>query len=137
MSGFDSAVKRFADKALGRVRKTRSGFAETLFQAVVDGTPINTGRLRANWQAASGSAPQGETGLRGEDAVTREIASAASSLGDRDGEILLVNNLPYARAVEYGAGTPTGWTAPAGMVRGALAEAPALLGQAAGKVKSS
>lgn len=133
MSDFEAAVKKFADQALDRVQKTRNGFVENLFQSVVDQTPVDTGALRANWQAASGHAPTGETGPRGEDAVKSEIVASTASLGQRDGEVLLVNNLPYARTVEYGS-TATG-RAPAGMVRGALAEAPWLLDQAAGKVK--
>ena len=135
MSGFDAAVRKFTGKALDRVRKTRNGFVENLFQAVVDETPVDTGALRANWQAASGRPPAGETGPRGEGAVKTEIASVAASLGDHDGEVLLVNNSPYARAVEYG--SFAAGRAPAGMVRGALAEAPGLLNRAAGKVKSS
>lgn len=142
MSGFDAAVNKFAAKALDRVRRTRGGFVENLFQAVVDHTPVDTGMLRSNWQSASGRRPQGLSGLRGESAVEAEIASAAASVGDNDGEMFLVNNLPYAAAVEYGyhgAGGPAEESrkSPAGMLRGALAEAPALLGRAAGKVKSS
>lgn len=134
MSGFEASVKNFADKALDRVQKTRAGFVENLFQSVVDQTPVDTGALRANWQAVSGQAPTGAAGPRGEDAVKSEIAASAASPGHRDGEVLLVNNLPYARAVEYGS-TAAG-RAPAGMVRGALAEAPGFLALAAGKVKS-
>lgn len=137
MSGFDASAKKFTQKALGRVRRTRNDFVENLFQTVIDRTPVATGKLRANWRAASGEAPAGESEGRSGDAAASEIRAAASSLGDRDGEILLVNNLPYARAVEYGAYPTENRTAPAGMVRGALAEAPAILVRAAGKVKSA
>ncbi|MDR2945995.1 MAG: hypothetical protein LBV79_04540 [Candidatus Adiutrix sp.] len=133
MSGFESAIQKFAARACACVRKTRSGFVENLLQSVLEQTPVATGLLRANWQAASGHAPQGRCALRSESAVRSEIVAASEALNDTDGEVFLVNNLLYARAVEYG--TAGGQAAPAGMLRGALAEAPAILNRAAGKVK--
>ena len=75
-----------------------------LFSAVVLRTPVDTGMLRGNWQVGIGSMPTGtvanpdKTGGR----VLQEIASKTAK-AEWGTSIFLVNNLPYASVVEYGA----------------------------------
>ena len=86
---------------------------------VVERTPVDTGRARANWQANIGPQPQSQGG---------DIATtvAALTLGDT---AWLANGLPYIRVLEYGEfpNPPKGGTgktvggfstqAPSGMIR--------------------
>lgn len=60
-------------------------------------TPVDTGRLRANWQFGVGSAPRGVLEL-GVDAKLTAIGGGAGA-----GRVyFVVNNLPYARRIEFG-----------------------------------
>jgi hypothetical protein len=75
-------------------------------RAIVMRTPVDTGRLRANWQFGAGHIPTGEiddvdpaSGLGGP-TEDRLATGARSALA---GTIhYIVNNLPYAATIEYG-----------------------------------
>jgi hypothetical protein len=75
-----------------------------LFTAVVKRTPVDTGMLRANWQVGLGTAPVGtvsapdKTGSRAQVEIAAKASQAVWGTS-----IFLVNNLPYATVVEYGA----------------------------------
>lgn len=93
-------------------------------QGVIMNTPVDTGRLRGNWQFGK-VFPKGElTGLdtSGAAAIAR-IAGQVTSL-KAGGECWIVNNLPYAGAIEYG---HSRIKAPQGMVRITLANLPAAI----------
>ena len=97
-----------------------------LFQKIVDGTPVDTGRARGNWFVTRGS-PSDETaeigGPPGGDNAA--IGTAASmerleqlQVGDGFDIYWIVNNLPYIVPLEEGTSTQ----APQGWIRIALAE---------------
>lgn len=77
------------------------------------------GRLRANWTVSLGApstAVVDGTDQSGQHAIQQGLAVIQHADGVQD--IFLVNNLPYARAIEYGHSKQ----APAGMVRVTVAE---------------
>lgn len=77
------------------------------------------GRFRANWIVSLGG-PTAATTATPDKAGQATIAKGITVITHADGEqdIYIVNNLPYARALEYGHSKQ----APAGMVRITLAE---------------
>lgn len=109
-ANFAKLLKRAGDKADLVVRKS----ALALGQSLVDKSPVDTGRFRANWQYGSqrvntdtGSAADG-SGRSAMGRIATEIANWKAGQ-----TIYLTNSLPYARALEYGHSKQ----APQGMVR--------------------
>ena len=106
-----------------------------LFTRVIQKSPVDTGRLRANWFPSFGTYAETTTedvDPSGSGAVSR-ASDAVLSYKVRDGIVYLTNSLPYARVIEYGeypnppkSGTKTsgGFStqAPQGMVRVSAAE---------------
>jgi len=110
-------------KQLERATLNLKGYAEeqvkgTLFSLtsrVIKETPVDTGRLRNNWQSSLGAPLRGE--LSGTDATgAGAIRRAAATIDKMDigDTFYMTNNLPYAARIEY-----EGWSpqAPAGMLR--------------------
>jgi hypothetical protein len=104
--------------------------AIALFTDIIMQTPVDQGRLRANWNCSL-SAPDEGTSLAWDDSGSYTISKMTSSvlaMSVKD-TVYLTNALPYAATVEYGLypnppKRPTGKTAggysiqaPAGMVR--------------------
>ena len=97
-----------------------------VFSATMTRTPVDTGRLRGNWQAAIDREPKGTVDRNASAAMSE---ARAVTQGFKEGSIFLVNNLPYAAVVEfglYGDGPKTfgGFSkqAPRGMLRVSAAE---------------
>ncbi len=98
-------------------------------QAVVMGTPVDTGRARSNWIAQIGSAPSGTvepyapgeagstTGANSQAALDQ--AEAVISGYNSGQEIHITNNLPYIQRLNDGYSAQ----APANFVEQAVAEA--------------
>ena len=105
--------------------KLRSS-AIAVLSSVVKRTPVDTGRLRGNWQVDVNSAPSGvvEEGMAHQtiNAGKRKINKAKG--GDT---IYIVNNLPYANAIEWGHGENN---EPGGMVGVTVAEFKRIVGDA-------
>lgn len=108
-------LSRFVDKTVAELDRVKRAVALELFTSIVYDTPVDTGRLRGNWQISIGSPlvgvvdkldPSGEQ-------VTREIAAVVGESKLKD-VLILRNNLPYAYRIEY-----EGWSrkAPDGMMR--------------------
>ncbi len=121
-------VRRIVIDVFGRVIfKTPVG-NPTIWKPLPSGKPRKPppgyvgGRLRGNWQASVGIPAMGELPLRGEAEATGAAAATATAWNG-EGSIFLVNNLPYAEAVEDGHSTQT----PAGMVRVTLVEYPGIV----------
>ncbi len=103
-----------------------------LFSGVINRTPVDTGRLRGNWQASLDTPASGTTERTGEAGALAE-ARAVTALAPSNA-YFLTNNLPYAAVAEFGLwGTGDGATnkttrdgysiqAPYGMVRVTVAE---------------
>ena len=77
-----------------------------LFSGIIKATPVDTGRLRGNWQTSVGSpaigtverldpTPQGSGG-------GAAIAEVRANMGGAGKVTWLTNNLPYASVVEFG-----------------------------------
>jgi len=111
------------DKTLPDAVLNLTGWAEdkvrgTLFSLtsrVIKETPVDTGRLRNNWQSSIGRALKSElsgTDRSGAGAINRAAGIIGNmELGDT---FYFTNNLPYAARIEYQAYSAQ---APAGMLR--------------------
>lgn len=110
IASFQTAVGKEADKVL------RSS-ALAVFTKVVKRTPVDTGRLRGNWQVGINSAPSGVIEEEG-GSVTLNQARIAMSKASAGNDVYIVNNLPYAMAIENGSSDQ----APKGMVKVTVAE---------------
>ncbi len=113
MMGFKAAVKAYGVNALIRVDKIRRASVLELFSLVIQGTPVDTGHLRGNWQVSLNSPILSKTERldKGGDAV---IAEALANLGSLVDVVYMMNNLPYAERIEYEGHSKQ---APGGMVR--------------------
>lgn len=114
--------------AMDQVRGTLNNFSELLIKA----TPVDTGRLRGNWQSTIGTPASGTLEVldkSGEDAIKRAQETITKM---KAGDVFyLTNNLPYAIPIEYGHSQAQ---APNGMLRTTLAMASAEVDKArAGK----
>ncbi|KKC39508.1 hypothetical protein WH87_04750 [Devosia epidermidihirudinis] len=112
--GFADQVSAFTRKTEAKIETAIRKIALDVFAEVIMMSPVDTGRFRGNWQVAIGSAPSGTLEID-DKAGTATLAKAqAEALGLKAGQtIFLVNNLPYAQALEYGSSQQ----APGGMVR--------------------
>lgn len=113
------------------INTTRKKVVLDLFGKIVGRTPVDTGRLRANWAVADGSPPTEQLSV--EPGGRKAPIDGASALGDAAGSVAygnvslghsadtiawITNALPYATRVEYGYSKQ----APSGMVRLSVAE---------------
>jgi hypothetical protein len=122
---FSADLSAFIRHFGGNMDKTVRHAVVLVSQGVIMSAPVDTGRLRSNWQFGRELPPQGELTLldtSGAAAIAR-IAGQVTSL-KAGGECWIVNNLPYAGKIEYG----HSWVkAPRGMVRITLANLPAAI----------
>lgn len=123
----EKIIKDREEKALNIFR----AIALQLFDRVIRRTPVDTGRARANWNAAidnpdmsttdatpdEGSGATAPAASRASNEANRKAQSKAlvADLGDT---LYLTNNLPYISALEYGYSNQ----APRGMVRVTVSE---------------
>lgn len=113
---FGSEVGGWIEKAEAKLLLATRKITLEAFSEVILMSPVDTGRFRGNWQCAIGQMPIGEAPFGIEDpsgsiaiALVEELVEKIENFE----AIWLVNNLPYARRLEYG------WSdqAPGGMVR--------------------
>lgn len=93
------------------------GVVIALFSAVIRDTPVDTGRLRSNWQVAMGLQPNLiTTGDTDQNAPIRRVNDTTQQFQKgHDIAITLSNSMPYAYRIEY-----EGWSrekSPDGMLR--------------------
>lgn len=115
---FESQLRGFGVKALDKVDKVRRASVLELFKLVIMATPVDTGRLRGNWQTTINS-PAGAATTRDDPNGAAALAEAMANLGSLADVVWFTNNLPYAERIEY-----EGWSrqAPEGMVRRHIAQ---------------
>lgn len=121
---FAADLSAFLDHFNGNMDLTVRHTVVLASQGVIMNTPVDTGRLRANWQFGK-EFPNGEVAgvdVGGALALAR-IAGQVTSLR-AGGECWIVNNLPYSGRIEYGHSRVK---APQGMVRITLANLPAAI----------
>lgn len=113
-TNLNSAQKELQNKL---TKVCRAGAIE-IFNAVIVGTPVNTGRARGNWFCTLNQPYMGTT----EDTSQQEIKSKVNGYKLTD-TMYLTNNLPYIEPLELGHSQqqPSGW------VRVAVAEGQQLL----------
>lgn len=110
---FQGQLTGFGIKTLDRLDKVRRASVLELFKLVIFATPVDTGRLRGNWQTTINS-PAGAAINRNDPGGAAAMAEAVANLGSIVDVVWFTNNLPYAERIEY-----DGWSrqAPEGMVR--------------------
>lgn len=114
---FESEVRDFVIKANGLQEKQIRYLCLDLFKNVVQGTPVDTGRARGNWQATINTPATGST----EDTDKQggaTISAASNAVSQAVGNVFYItNNLPYIYRLEF-----EGWSkqAPSGWVRTAI-----------------
>ena len=120
MTTFSLDVSKFAEKAGKEADKVVREICLNLYKDITYGTPVDTGRARANWftsiDAPSGATIEFEGG--GVAAGALGISRSMPDIAKATGNILwMTNNLPYIYRLEY-----EGWSkqAPRGMVRIAI-----------------
>jgi hypothetical protein len=116
---FSDDIKKFNEKTKKKVTKIFRGTALSLFGKIVVRTPVDTGRLRGNWQVQLNSAP---TGTLDTTKVQDPSEAKRAKLGDA---IFIINNLPYAEVIEDGSSKQ----APQGMVKVTVAEFKSIVAQ--------
>lgn len=100
---FSKQMEQFAKKANRSVEQTIRGTAIKLFSAVISGSPVDTGRFRANWMIG-GAMPAGGVTSDTDKSGSKTVNSMASYVNSAItvDSFTLSNNLPYARTIEFG-----------------------------------
>lgn len=112
--GFSEQVTAWTSVAAAKIETAVRKIAIDVFREVIMMSPVDTGRFRGNWQVAIGTIPDGTVEIDDKAGTATLAKVQAEALGLKAGEtIFLVNNLPYARALEYGLSQQ----APGGMIR--------------------
>jgi hypothetical protein len=128
---FSDDLKKWAVKTKEKCENIGPKIALELFSRIVQYTPVDTGRARANWQIGGSL---NSTSLNVYDPMGKGSgtvkygASILSAMPDTK-IIWIFNNLVYIVPLEYGHSDQ----APNGMVRRAIAEFQALIAKAAAK----
>lgn len=120
MAGFGQSLRQFAAESTAKAALVHKKVAIDLFTRIIQRTPVDTGRLRGNWQAGVRDYVDGEldtTDPSGSGAVGLMVSTVDGA--DDHAALTLTNNLPYARRIEY-----DNWSqqAPGGMVRVSVRE---------------
>lgn len=140
-TSFALDIGKFAEMAQGRIDLVVRKLSLELFTRVILESPVGNpkrwkhkappgytgGRFRGNWQVAIGQVPTGTLEVYDKEGTVTLSKADAAIAGVKAGDVIyMVNNLPYARKLEFG------WSsqAPEGMVRTSIAEIQAWLGQA-------
>ncbi len=130
--GFSASIGKWAGDTITRTENVGKQAAIALFRGIILDTPVDTGRLRANWQATADSPVFSQLSLDDKDgAQAVEKMTTVILAQGQDFTVYMTNSLPYAPVAEYGEwkdknGNPAngphtigGYSiqAPAGMVR--------------------
>jgi len=109
---FESDLERFARRVGKSLDETCRGITIKWFSSTIMSTPVDTGRLRGNWQASQETPVSGTT-----DDIDKNGSATISKfirkIGGAGSVNYLVNNLDYAEKIEFGGSNQ----APRGMVR--------------------
>lgn len=131
IGSFELDIARFVEKAKGNVDLVIRKIALDVFKRVIIKSPVKSGRFKGNWQVAIGSIPAGTLEVNDKDGTATIARVTAEAMKLQAGQtITLINNLPYARRLEYGHSKQ----APSGMVRLTLQEFPQIVRVSNGEV---
>jgi hypothetical protein len=106
--GFSDQVKIFSNKALKNSDTVLRKVCLDLFRAVIQKTPVDTGRAKNNWfvgvnrrviaeSLGFDKTPVGQIGSKNLQSIVTEVKKA--KFGDT---VSLMNSLPYILVLEYG-----------------------------------
>lgn len=100
---FTAQLKRFATKAKKKpVEAQRKIFIE-LSSRIIQRTPVDTGRARANWNAAIGGADTSITDATDQSGSKAISDATVTAVSNGKGQTLyLTNSLPYIQRLEDG-----------------------------------
>jgi len=108
---FSDDIKKWTEKTEKAATFVFRGTALDIFSKVILRTPVDTGRLRGNWQCTSNSLASGEINGTGQQSLSKvKTTTGKAKLTDT---LYLVNNLPYAGVIEDGSSDQ----APQGMIK--------------------
>lgn len=127
---FSSDLNRFARSSTANMGLVKRGICLKLFGAVVESTPVDTGRLRGNWQASISQPIEVETESTAKKDALAAIESALAPVAADDKTVFLSNNVPYAGIIESGKSKQ----APEGMMRPNVIRFQAIVDKALGGV---
>lgn len=114
MAVFQDEVAAWVAKTNAKMELAVRKIALDVFTEVILMSPVDTGRFRGNWQVAIGDVPAGTLEIEDKDGTATISKVQAATMGLEVGQtIYLINNLPYAQALEFGSSQQ----APGGMVR--------------------
>lgn len=103
MASFSNTIAAFQREYENDMTQILKSIVLESLSRIIERTPVDTGRLRGNWQVAVGSAPDTELTITDKTgSATMQKARGIISDINLDTRIILVNNLPYARVVEEG-----------------------------------
>lgn len=125
-------VSKFVEKAKKNPETVMRQVSIKLFSAIINASPVDTGRFRMNWMASGGTPASGTTDTTDKSGNTATGNATSFVLKAADWhEFTLTNNLPYAQRLEYG------WSqqAPQGFVRTNVSRFQQLINEEANKVK--
>lgn len=111
---FQAQLSAFGDKTMDRTTRLHRGVAVTLFNAVILDTPVDTGRLAANWRTSKNEPERTADERKSPGLAQAEVTANTADSAPTD-TLILTNSLPYAYRIEY-----EGWSkrkAPQGMVQ--------------------
>lgn len=103
-------IAAFAKKAQDKAEQAVKKVVIDLSNRIVLKTPVDSGRLRANWQLTIGQPASGQVDAQDKFGFLTMGKNAGEALYLRLGQtVFITNNLPYAQTVEYGRfGNPPG-----------------------------
>ncbi len=92
---FAEDIKKFQSNTERKASQIARKVGLDLHSRIVERTPVDTGRLRANNQLAIGAKPAGKTESTG---LPSQAAMGGYTLGD---DIWICNNVEYAAPIEF------------------------------------
>ena len=120
---FASDLERFRKKATTRTETLIRATVLNVMSNIIRRTPVDTGYLRANWQANLNAIPSSSYVFEGKKKpIAQTVESAADAVGNMGigDTVFFVNDAPYAVAIEMGHSRKQ---APVGMMRISVMEA--------------
>lgn len=117
---FVKDISAWVAKAKGNMDQVVRGVALELGSRVIQRTPVDTGRAKANWRYSEGSPDTATTESANQAESLQRLNNGIRAYSAATGKsIFITNALPYIKRLEYG------WSvkqAPEGMVRITAAE---------------
>lgn len=109
---FAAQLEAFRRATLENAGDIKAGAAIAFSTAVIEDTPVDTGRAKGNWQLTIGDPAEGVVDDTAQEALRK--VSFRSNYGSIFDVNYLTNNLPYIERLEFGYSEEK---APDGMVR--------------------